>query len=499
MALINYEEQPIRLRPPTPGGLNDPAALGGVANGLSVIGDNTAPSIRSAFTQAGQDFAQRAGAGDYAGAAGSTLRSMGSMAGAAANDLLLRPSRQIASAFGGGPEQAAPAGSRFMSGLTGAPPAIQDQGQVRKFDNGLAAAGAPLAAAGGVPTPPPVTQPPVVAPTATAPANGGRPFALGSPQDTAFQSANLRANGGAQGPGPSMSVIDSGADARQSFFDNANLRTAAARTNFSPRKGYTANDSAIQAAAIPIQERAKLRELSLKNEGDRSIATMRDATDRRGQDITARTAEGAQDVTLRGQDMTAKTAANVARVDQMNKDRQFGLDVQKYGQDVAKTNFEQRQKAVKDVTDQVAGMLPPGADGKPDTAAAARYASALNTHVAQRQEQLRAQLAKTPDRADVKAELAALDERGLAAMDQSAIRKLIVGQQAAELAAQTGTSRFNPIGTSAANSTAPITSLREQKGLFGSDYISDRGDVIPGRYLRNNGQQNQDLNTLIQR
>lgn len=445
MALIDYEQTPVRLRPPQPGGLNDPTALAQGLRGM-VSSFNRAPT-----------------AAEYGAV----------------------PQNQLA-AMGAGPMPST------------------DQAAVRRVDNSLAAQGAPIMApvtpSGAVPTPPPVTTPPVVAPAAgAAPANGGRPFALGSPQDTAFQSANLRANGGAQGPGPSMSVIDGGQDARQSFFDNANLRTAAARTNFSPRKGYTSDAGAIQAAAMPIQNRQRLAELSLKNAGDQSIAAMRDTTDRRGQDIAAATAAGAQDVTLRGQDVSAKTAAATARVDQMNKDRQFGLDVQKFGQDVAAKNFDVRQKAVKDVTDQVAGMLPPGPDGKPDTAGAARYASALNAQVAQRQEQLRAQLAKTPDRADVKAELEALDSRGLAAMDQSAIRKFIVGQQTAELAAQTGTSRYNPIGTSAANSTAPITSLREQKGLFGSDYISDRGDVIPARYLRENGQFNQDLNTLIQR
>jgi hypothetical protein len=366
------------------------------------------------------------------------------------------------------------------------------------------------AAPAAVPQPPAATEqmgPPLsamglsgAAAAPAAPANGGRPFALGSAEDTTYQLNNLRANATPPGSGPTMSVIPDGSDARQAFFDNANLRTQAARTTYSPRKGYSANDAAIQAAALPIQNRAKLSELSLKNAGDQSIARMQDATTQRGQDVSARTAAQAQEVTLRGQDVNAKTAATQARQQQMQQDRTFNLDVARFGQEVASKNFDTRQKAVKDVQDQVAGMLPPGPDGKPDTANAARYASALNAQVAQRQEQLRAQVARGgPNAPGAQAELEQLDSKGLAAMDQAAVRKFIVGQQVADLAQQTGTSRFNPIGTAAANSTAPVTSLRERPSIIGSDYVTDRGDVIPGRYLRNNGQINQDYNTLIQR
>lgn len=305
-------------------------------------------------------------------------------------------------------------------------------------------------------------------------------------------------------PAPGVTVIGDNADARQKFFDEANLRNAAARGSWSPRRGFQGDTAAVEAAALPIRNRQRLAELSLTNEGRMGEARLRDATDRRGQDVQAavaslrdQTDRRGQDITARGQDITARTAATNARLDQMNKDRQFQLDVQKFGQDTAAKNFDQRQKAQEGVTSQITAMLPPGADGKPDAANAARYTAGLNTLVSDRINALQAQLQRTPGRKDVADELDALQSRGLAAMDQAAIRKYVVGQQTADLAAQTGTGRFVPWGTDAANSTAPITSLREVKGLFGSDFVSDRGDVIPGRYLRQDGKQNQDLRNLI--
>lgn len=303
-------------------------------------------------------------------------------------------------------------------------------------------------------------------------------------------------------PTPGMTVIDGGADARQKFFDEANLRSAAARGSWSPRKGFQGDDDAVKAAAIPIQNRSRLSEMSLKNAGEQAIAQMRDVTDRRGQDLQAATAKGAQDVTARGQELTAKTAAAAARVDQMNKDRTFNLDVQKYGQDVAKANFDQRIKSREAVENQVKGFLPTGPDGKPDLNAHAAAMSSVNNAIAQRQAQLQAQLAKTPDRADVKAEIAALEKDPYGALGQDYIRKLTVGLDLTNTARQTATGRFNPVGTSYSGSSAPVTSLRKDPGLFGTDYVATHADrstsTIPARNLRDPyGNISPDYNLLL--
>lgn len=369
--------------------------------------------------------------------------------------------------------------------------------QVRAVDNGVNNAAA-IANPASV-------QPQSYAPSGSVTALPGGTDTLGQLQRDIAHAQDMQKLRNPNDPTPGMAVINGNfADRNAAFNDAANLRNAAAQQSWSPRGGYKGNEAAVAAAAMPIQNRQRLSELSLTNEGRMAESRLRDATDRRGQDLAAQTASlrdatdrRGQDVTARGQDMTAKTAAASARLEQMNKDRSFQLDAAKYGQDVAKTNFDQRQKAQESVTSQITAMLPPGADGKPDTANAARYTAGLNTLVSDRMNALQAQLAKTPGRKDVADELEALQSKGLAAMDQTAIRKYIVGQQTADVAAQTGTGRFTPWGTNAANSTAPITSLREDKGFFGSDYISDRGDVIPGRYLRQDGKLNQDLRNLI--
>ncbi|WP_398493371.1 hypothetical protein [Variovorax sp.] len=57
---------------------------------------------------------------------------------------------------------------------------------------------------------------------------------------------------------PGLAVIDGagfGQAARQRFFDDADLRTAAARGSWSPRRGFQSDQGAVAAAAIPVQNR----------------------------------------------------------------------------------------------------------------------------------------------------------------------------------------------------------------------------------------------------
>lgn len=504
MALIDYEQTPLRPVIPQPGGLNDLGAqANNVVGGLRRIG-NPFPATTQALQNAGQNFSQRVNAGDYAGAAGGSLRDTALTAQSVVDDALVRPSRAIADSFSGSPQAGPGAGLRFFGALTGNQPTAQPatQSQVRGVDNALAAQAQPSAAA---PAPIASSAPPTIAANSTTPANGGRPFPLGSAEDTAFQSANLRSSANMTGPGPTMGVIDSGADARQAFFDNANLRTAAARTTYSPRRGYSSDQGSIQAAAIPIQERARLREMSLKNAGDLNTARLGAATTMRGQDLTAQTAANAQATTERGQDISARTAAVQARQQQMNQDRSYQLDVAKFGQDQAKTNFEQRIKSREDVESQVKGMIPAGPDGKPDANAQAQAMSSINNAVAQRTAQLQAQVQRGgANAAGAQKELDALEKDPYAALGQDNIRKLVVGQSLTNTARETATGRFNPIGTSYSGSSAPVSSLRADPGVIGTDYVATHADgstsVIPARKLRDQfGNISPDYNLLIQK
>ncbi|WPG35298.1 hypothetical protein [Variovorax sp. EBFNA2] len=82
--------------------------------------------------------------------------------------------------------------------------------------------------------------------------------ALGSTEDANAQAAEIRA-ANATLPQGGATIIDGAGDAqaaRQRFFDDANLRTAAARGSWSPRRGFQADEGAVRAAAVPVQARA---------------------------------------------------------------------------------------------------------------------------------------------------------------------------------------------------------------------------------------------------
>ena len=194
-----------------------------------------------------------------------------------------------------------------------------------------------------------------------------------------------------------------------------------------------------------------------------------------------------QDVQLAGIQSSSRTARMQAQIEQMNKDRQFGLDVAKFGEEKAKTNFEARQKAQKDLTDEIASYLPPGADNKPDTANAAGYMGAMQAHVSERMEGLRKHLQLNPGDKGAAAELEGLESRGVAQMGPEAKRKFLAAMGVQGVVKDTATGGFNPFGTKMVDSDAPITSLTRKERLFGADYVSNRGDEIPARHIDRSG------------
>lgn len=186
------------------------------------------------------------------------------------------------------------------------------------------------------------------------------------------------------------------------------------------------------------------------------------------------------DASMAGHAMTRN--GNLARLQyDMQKDqRDFGA-----AQD--ERDLAASSKARSDLTAHIGTLLPPGPDGKPDLDKSSQYVGALQAHVDQRKGQLEAHLKLHPDDKNAAAEYQGLSKRGLAMLDTSAIQKFIAGQHASEIANQTATGSLTPWGTKAVASDAPIKSLRRQDGLFGHDYVSDRGDVIPGRYIDTEG------------
>lgn len=91
-------------------------------------------------------------------------------------------------------------------------------------------------------------------------ARGFRPGGAVSAQNMAAANtlAARSSTGGGLGFQPGgMSVIGNpGPDVAQAMFDGAAMRTAAARGAFSPRRGFSSDQGAIAAAALPVQTRA---------------------------------------------------------------------------------------------------------------------------------------------------------------------------------------------------------------------------------------------------
>lgn len=91
-------------------------------------------------------------------------------------------------------------------------------------------------------------------------ARGFRPGGAVSAQNMA--AANTLAERGATvaglgfQPGGMSLIGNPGPDAAQAMFDGAAMRTAAARGAFSPRRGFSSDQGAIAAAALPVQTRA---------------------------------------------------------------------------------------------------------------------------------------------------------------------------------------------------------------------------------------------------
>ena len=282
-------------------------------------------------------------------------------------------------------------------------------------------------------------------------------------------------------PTPGMGVIANNDPANaQKMFDGADLRTALSHGSWSPRKGFQGDETAVNAALAQQKTNADLTGQSLRNQAALTEAGMQNRTTQRGQDMVQATTLRGQDVDLQAKQWAAQAALAERQREQANADRQFGLEVHKTGTAEQQQNFNDAQAAQKNITEQIAATLPPGADGKADTATAARYMTGLNAVVANRMQLLQAHLQKNPGDQTAQSELAGLQQRGVAMLGQGDVRRHVAGMQLSDVANATGTGGLTPWGTRAVNSSAPIQSIKKNAN---GDYVSDRGDVIPGRYV----------------
>ena len=303
-------------------------------------------------------------------------------------------------------------------------------------------------------------------------------------------------------PGMSREAIDQalgGQSAGTVSADNA-IRAANLRDGVDMERGTSA-----EVAGRGAKETLRLASAPLGTPGrafaqKQLISQEEQKTLRRGQDVTERDNIRTNNTSLTNSAATNKLGVFNADREQKNSDRTFGA-----GREDAE--FTRRETAEKNLHNEIAGMLPPGVDGKPDLANAARYATALNADLSARLSGLeRDAKAGKPGAA---AALADYNKNGHASLGEGYKSKFIAGMAAKDAIDQGATSRFNPIGGTTTIGNAPVAKLRKtSNGLFGfgGEYEARdaAGNVVgtaPARNIEGDGsffggKRRNDLRTL---
>lgn len=137
----------------------------------------------------------------------------------------------------------------------------------------------------------------VAAPPGSSAGDSTRPYPLGSMADTQYQTANLRASN-ASVPQGGLTIIDGAgqaADARQSFFDQANLRNVVNRGPAPGRSGAAAFAQQVEAAQLPLSQRAQQQQTMAEQAGatqraglqEQGLAARAQVTDARQQEANS--------------------------------------------------------------------------------------------------------------------------------------------------------------------------------------------------------------------
>jgi hypothetical protein len=341
--------------------------------------------------------------------------------------------------------------------------------------------------------------------------SAGKPLPLPDTATHAEVMQAARENDRWNGNNPGFSGIrDSDTEARNAGWDRNRAMYLAEHSRMSPAARATMIGNIVNDGT---QERmAALRESGLREQSGQAlaIAKLHDATLRRSNDQNNETTKRGQDTSLMGHRMANDVAVANQRREQFNADRTFTAGRADAGNAQDAAAFARRESATKDLHSEIANMLPPGADGKPDMAAAAVHAQALNAHVADRQRALEIEVQKNPGNTAAASELAGINTNGVGALDSVAKRRFVAGMQAKQLA-DANHSAINPFGGTASNSAAPPTSLRLKSGVISDDYetLDANGKVTgtiprravdrPGSFLGLGGRNDTSYDILKQR
>lgn len=249
------------------------------------------------------------------------------------------------------------------------------------------------------------------------------------------------------------------------------------------------------AAQIQQQERgnaATLRGQDLGMRGQELSAQ----TAARGQDVNAQAMREGNQVSMRGQDISAGTAlsgqqnsariaAAQARMEQMNKDRDFGAN-----QD--RLTFEQRQQSDKDLTTQLGSMLTTKDDkgnNVTDHAAVAEHKAGITAFLEGKIREAQSVPPSSPDYAKAQALAERLQKEGPRALGPDRVQQL-VAQLSAKKANAENASSWNPLKGVQVDSSDPAAYNivgKEKNLIFPDQYIHANGARTPSQVIDRKG------------
>jgi hypothetical protein len=203
-------------------------------------------------------------------------------------------------------------------------------------------------------------------------------------------------------------------------------------------------------------------------------------TTRRGQDLS-------YGASVHGHELSAKTAANTARLDQIQKDRSYKLDVEKFGEEKAKTMFNERQQADKDLTAKLeAGATTVDADGKVvvDHNKVAEQKNAITAHIGETIAKLQNIPKDDPRYAQAQKTAEELQKSGATNLGDDRLQKLLTQLEVKRRSADAHSS-FNPFGGTHKDSADPSAYdiVGKEKGFLQDQYTLRNGSKVPARTL----------------
>lgn len=307
--------------------------------------------------------------------------------------------------------------------------------------------------------------------------------------------SSLRSQGAPAGPvQPAMVAPGNSSNSWQARNNLRNLAVSASSITNKP--GWSGGGRGYVPPDVAAFQAAQQADIALQGEMDAgSVARTGAKASMYNADQTTAASRYNSDNSLRGQ-LTAAGATRASadarlRYDVDKDARDFNLRTQELDASRNANRIKQRETSEKAMVERIASLIPPTADGKPDTAAAAEQVRAMTARVSDRQRQLEAELQKNPNNAQARSELANITDNGLAALGIPAMDDFQTGMEAKRLRKESA--GWMPWSGTDVESNKPITSLRLDEGLIWDDYVDDQGGRIPARKVNERREQYKHL------